>query len=632
MGDGAARGRGRRRHPAHPAGHLLPRGRPRRRRHLPLDALQLRFGDGDVDAWAARVGARGRRHGADRRRDPLGARGARATRSPSSPRRPQAGRCTSTCPSSRPRTRRASRPTGCTPTALLAAEGVLGPTHHRRARHPPDRRRHRAARRLAAPALLLPDHRARPRRRHRPGPRAARRRARRCRWAPTSTPSSTCSRRPAALEMHERLAHRRARPVHARPSCSTALTSHARRWAGRTPGGSRSARPPTWSRCGSTPSAPRAPTPPRCCYAATAADVDTVRGRRPARWSRAARTASATSARCWRRRSARSMSTSGSTGTCADHRRSASSSPRRTQQPRHRLGTPRRRGRGRRRARRLGRAPRRDAPAADRRIDLEGARRGARASSTPTPTWSSPATARAEFAARMAGERYDGGGIAAHGRRHPRRDRRRAARRCWPRRVAEMRAQGTTTVEIKSGYGLTVADEERALRIAAEVTAGDDVPRRARRARGRRPARRTSTSSPARCSPPAHRTRAGSTCSASRTARTRSTATRRAPCCKAGRAAGLGLRVHGNQLGPGPGRAARRRARRGQRRPLHPPRPTPTSTRWRAATPSRPCCPGVEFSTRSPYPDAAAAARRRASRSRWPPTATRARATRRRCR
>ena len=29
-------------------------------------------------------------------------------------------------------------------------------------------------------------------------------------------------------------------------------------------------------------------------------------------------------------------------------------------------------------------------------------------------------------------------------------------------RLAEMRAQGTTTVEIKSGYGLTVADEVRA--------------------------------------------------------------------------------------------------------------------------------------------------------------------------
>ncbi|GAB3596606.1 imidazolonepropionase [Microbacterium tumbae] len=36
--------------------------------------------------------------------------------------------------------------------------------------------------------------------------------------------------------------------------------------------------------------------------------------------------------------------------------------------------------------------------------------------------------------------------------------------------VAEMRAQGTTTLEVKSGYGLTVADEERSLRIAREVT------------------------------------------------------------------------------------------------------------------------------------------------------------------
>jgi imidazolonepropionase len=34
----------------------------------------------------------------------------------------------------------------------------------------------------------------------------------------------------------------------------------------------------------------------------------------------------------------------------------------------------------------------------------------------------------------------------------------------------EMRRQGTTTVEIKSGYGLTVADEARALRLASELT------------------------------------------------------------------------------------------------------------------------------------------------------------------
>jgi imidazolonepropionase len=31
-----------------------------------------------------------------------------------------------------------------------------------------------------------------------------------------------------------------------------------------------------------------------------------------------------------------------------------------------------------------------------------------------------------------------------------------------------MLAQGTTTVEIKSGYGLSLADEERLVRLAAE--------------------------------------------------------------------------------------------------------------------------------------------------------------------
>ncbi|MCU1557920.1 MAG: imidazolonepropionase [Microbacteriaceae bacterium] len=38
------------------------------------------------------------------------------------------------------------------------------------------------------------------------------------------------------------------------------------------------------------------------------------------------------------------------------------------------------------------------------------------------------------------------------------------------RLVAEMRAQGTTTVEIKGGYGLTVADEVRSLLVAARLT------------------------------------------------------------------------------------------------------------------------------------------------------------------
>ena len=211
----------------------------------------------------------------------------------------------------------------------------------------------------------------------------------------------------------------------------------------------------------------------------------------------------------------------------------------------------------------------------------------------------------AEFAARMTGTPYDGGGIATHHGRHPSRLRRRAPRRWSPRRVAEMRAQGTTTVEIKSGYGLSVADEARALRIAARVHRRDDLPRRPRGAAGVAADRTaTSTWSPARCWPPRavrpldrRVLRAGVAVRLHR---------RRGPAVlEAGRAAGLELRVHGNQLGPGPGRPARRRARRRQCRPLHLPvrrrRRRPGRRRRRPPWPR--CCPGVEFCTRSPYPD-----------------------------
>ena len=75
----------------------------------------------------------------------------------------------------------------------------------------------------------------------------------------------------------------------------------------------------------------------------------------------------------------------------------------------------------------------------------------------------------AEFAARMAGDSYTGGGIRTT----------MAATRAATddellanadRLVTEMRRQGTTTVEIKSGYGLTVADEARSLRLARRLT------------------------------------------------------------------------------------------------------------------------------------------------------------------
>src|SRR3954471_6958983 len=76
----------------------------------------------------------------------------------------------------------------------------------------------------------------------------------------------------------------------------------------------------------------------------------------------------------------------------------------------------------------------------------------------------------AEFAARMSGRAYDGGGIAStvDATRSASDDELRAL---VGRRIAEMRSQGTTTMEIKSGYGLSVADETRALRLAGEHTA-----------------------------------------------------------------------------------------------------------------------------------------------------------------
>ncbi len=74
-----------------------------------------------------------------------------------------------------------------------------------------------------------------------------------------------------------------------------------------------------------------------------------------------------------------------------------------------------------------------------------------------------------EFAARMAGESYSAGGIRTTV----------AATRAATdeqltthvaRLVAEMQRQGTTTVEIKSGYGLSVLDEARSLAVAAQFT------------------------------------------------------------------------------------------------------------------------------------------------------------------
>jgi imidazolonepropionase len=74
-----------------------------------------------------------------------------------------------------------------------------------------------------------------------------------------------------------------------------------------------------------------------------------------------------------------------------------------------------------------------------------------------------------EFEARMAGTPYAAGGIrrTVAATRAATDDELRARLAGF---VAELRAQGTTTFEIKTGYGLTVHDEARLARLAAEVT------------------------------------------------------------------------------------------------------------------------------------------------------------------
>ena len=213
----------------------------------------------------------------------------------------------------------------------------------------------------------------------------------------------------------------------------------------------------------------------------------------------------------------------------------------------------------------------------------------------------------AEFAARMTGEPYDGGGIATTvaatraasddelrrqlaARMAELRSRRHHDRRDQERLRAHRRRRGPAAADRRRGDH------------------GDHAARGPRRAPGvaARPRPATSTWSPARCSRPPRRTPAGSTCSANRTPPTPSPRTRRGPSWQAGRTAGLGLRVHGNQLGPGPGvRLAVELGAASVDHCTHLSAADVDALADAAGDTVATLLPGVEFCTRSPYPDAA---------------------------
>ncbi|WAC69214.1 imidazolonepropionase [Microbacterium sp. SL75] len=206
----------------------------------------------------------------------------------------------------------------------------------------------------------------------------------------------------------------------------------------------------------------------------------------------------------------------------------------------------------------------------------------------------------AEFAARMAGEPYAAGGIrtTVAATRAASEDELRQRLRAF---VGECRSQGTTTLEIKTGYGLDVATETRLARLAAEVT--DEVtflgahvvaPEFA----GRADDYVDLVVGPMLDAVAPHARWVDVFCEAGAFTPAQS---RRV--LEAGRAKGLGIRVHGNQLGYGAGAALA--VAMGAAAVDHCTFLTDDDVIALAGSRTvATLLPGVEFSTRQPYPDA----------------------------
>jgi imidazolonepropionase len=205
-----------------------------------------------------------------------------------------------------------------------------------------------------------------------------------------------------------------------------------------------------------------------------------------------------------------------------------------------------------------------------------------------------------EFAARMAGAPYEAGGInvtivatraagdAELG------DLVRA-------RLAEAHRAGITTVEIKSGYGGTVAEEARLLRLARELTdettfLGAHVVPPEFEGRADDYVELVCGEMLAACAP--HARWIDAFCE-----RGAFDADQCRAVLEAGRGAGLGLRLHANQLGPGPG--VQLAVELGCASADHCTYLSPADVDALAGSDTvATFLPATDFSTRQPYPDA----------------------------
>ncbi len=203
-----------------------------------------------------------------------------------------------------------------------------------------------------------------------------------------------------------------------------------------------------------------------------------------------------------------------------------------------------------------------------------------------------------EFVRRMAGQPYAAGGILATVAETAETDDSDLRASAWSRRQEGLRA-GITHVEIKSGYALDVAGEARLCRIAAELT--DDVTFLGAHVVPSDMDADTYVQLVCgemleACRPYARWIDVFCEEGAFDAEQSRAV-------LEAGRRAGLGLRVHANQLGPGPG--VRLAAEMGAASADHCTYLEPEDLEALAASDTvATFLPATDFATRQPYPDA----------------------------